>query len=189
MYLKEVKKRYPSSKNIFFGPCCSLFPDQIICEKSIDFVITAEPEEAIEGIITKKNMPEIPNICYQNENGIVLNDEKGLDLKTIDYHIEYSIYLAFLRKHNLKSPAFLFFEISRGCIYDCFFCSLLSHKTLRHKDIDFAFNELKTIVKKTKINNIFFTDNELNFSNDYLEKFLDLIINTSLYSFSENIYH
>lgn len=175
-FAKELKEKNHESLIVFFGPCCTLFPDQIICNDFIDYVIISETEEACYGIITEKINDDIPNICFKENDKLVFTKEKGFSMNKIDYYLDYRLYFEFIKKNGLVKPLFLFFEFSRGCIYDCFFCSLLTNKKIRYKELEFAQNELKNMLFETKVNNIFFTDNELNFDIKYIEKFLDFII-------------
>ena len=177
---KKIKEAYPSSKNIFFGPYCNLYPEQVSKYPFVDFVITSEPEVAMEDILFKKDRGRINNIAYCDKRSVMVNPEQGLDLAKIGFNLDYQLYFDFIEKYKLPSPSFLYFELSRGCIYRCFFCALLTYSKHRAKDLDFAINELKKIVEKTGIKYIFLTDNELNFDNEYLERFLDALISAKL---------
>lgn len=175
-----VKEKYPASINIFMGPCCNLYPDQIGKYPSVDFVITSEPEEAIADIILKRDKKDIFNIAYKSNGSVTANPERGFDLAHKSFSLDYSLYFEFLRKNNLPNPPYLYFEFSRGCIYRCFFCSLWTYYKPRHKQLDFAMEELEEIVDKTGIKYFIFNDNELNFDPEYQYRLLDRIISSKL---------
>ena len=177
---RTIKKMYPLSKNIFLGPCCNLYPDEISKHPFVDFVITDEPETAVKDIVLGKDKTAISNIAYRVNGAFQANPERGLELSKKDFNLDYSLYFDFIKKYNLPTPPFLYFELSRGCIFRCFFCSLTTNFKLRAKTIDFSLQELGDIVRSTGIKNIFFNDNELNFNKVYLNKFLDALISSKL---------
>jgi tRNA A37 methylthiotransferase MiaB len=178
---KTIKSKYPGTKIIFLGPCCKLYPNEIFHEFSfIDYIVTSEPEKTIADLVMNKPIEKIHNIAHLRDNIVCKHKENGLNLQGAIHNLCYSEYFNFLSRYKLSRPLFLYFETSRGCKYNCFFCSLLTARNLRYKKIDFAINELKEIIKETDIRNFYFVDNEMNFDNAYLDAFLDRIINSKL---------
>jgi len=174
---KIIKSIYPESKIIFFGPCCKLYSKEILGQYSfIDYVFTSEPEEAAKDLVTNKSTEDIFNIAHLRNKKICSHKRKGLDIHShASYSFNYLAYFSFLNKYKLNSFPFLYFELSRGCIYNCFFCSLLTERKLRIRNVHSAVYELMQVLKHGGTRHIYFIDNELNFDNDYLSRFLDLV--------------
>ena len=178
---QRLRKSCPNSKMVLMGPCCKLYPKEILEKFNIvDFIITSEPEHALLKIITGTAVENIPNIAHRKGDTICTHKEKPLNLWDIKHGLDYSTHLSFLRKYKFTFPDFLYFETSRGCKYNCFFCSLLTARKLRFKKIGFVIKELGKIVKDTGIRNFYFVDNELNFDNKYLETLMDKIISARM---------
>lgn len=80
------------------------------------------------------------------------------------------------------------FEISRGCIVNpkCFYCWVSLVKSWFTRSIDKNI-EIFQEMKNNWINKLFFTDSEINFNNDYLNRLLKLAISKKI-KFLSSVY-
>lgn len=177
---ESMKEKYPLAKIIFMGPYCSLYYKEIMSAYSfIDFIVRMEPEDALARVISGRgHFEDIPNLVHRN-NGIDLcvHKESTFDLAGRNFSIDYLPLVEFNVRHGLGNPIFVDYEISRGCRYSCFFCSdCFTSRKLRYKKISFVTQEIKSLVRTSGLNNIYFFDNALNEDKEYLENFVNMIL-------------
>ncbi|MBU4069525.1 MAG: radical SAM protein [Nanoarchaeota archaeon] len=176
---KLLKNKFSKSKILFFGPSCKLYFRELLNKYMfIDGILVGELEETLKEMNQNKNFFEISNIAYKL-GGIHINKIKNISFEKIN-QIDYSKYFMFLKKYALEKPPFIYYELSRGCINNCFFCSRLTSKELRYKKSEFVFLEIQEIMQKFNIKNFYFLDDAINFNMDYLIKFLDEMIRLDL---------
>jgi len=178
---KKFKETYPHSKIIFYGPYCQLYSKKILLEnKFIDFVLTGEIEEFLAPFDGKTNPEEFPSMAYVKDGAYCRNPKKPFDFASHGNYLDYSCYLKFIKKFNLSKAPFLFYELSRGCKYSCYFCSQLKGAKLKYLKVEDVFQDIQKIVNQTGIKNIYFLDSLLNFDYSFLDELMDRIIHSDL---------
>jgi radical SAM superfamily enzyme YgiQ (UPF0313 family) len=80
---RSVKSLNPKTKIVFGGPNASMIPQLILNNhQDIDYVVQRDGEESLVGLIEERNVEEIPNLWYRNENKIPsFSFQKFTDLK------------------------------------------------------------------------------------------------------------
>ena len=150
---KHLKKAHPSSKIVFFGPYSNSYSKEIL--KRYSFIDEALREDTPEAILRLlKESPDCPS---------------GLRF------MDYSMHRDFFAKHDLPPLVLFDYETSRGCKYNCFFCSSLSGRTLRFKDISSVSKDLKAMAKMAIKPNVYFHDDALNIDSGRLGELIDII--------------
>jgi radical SAM superfamily enzyme YgiQ (UPF0313 family) len=117
LYLcRNLKKIKPTAVIVLGGPEVSFNPQDIFeKESSIDFIICGEGEEIFVTLIK--------NICQGNsfDSCFVATKSKT----TADYHILENlngIPFAYFDIESLEKNKLVYYETSRGCIYNCSYC-------------------------------------------------------------------
>jgi len=157
--IKLVKKTKPQIKVIIGGPHCTLVPKKAMEETQADICVQGDGEQVITSI--KKAMAgeisfsEIPGIYYRENNMIKEGAPLQLiqDLDTIPFPsrdlVKKYIYG---REYNpkIKRGEFTSIITSRGCPFNCKFCSRnsVSMKTFRVRSAKNVLEELKEIHKQ-----------------------------------------
>lgn len=145
-FAEKIKKE-TKAKIGFFGPFSSVRPD--IYLKNADFVISGEPENVIEKIKTKNDIP----------SGIIYG-EKVMDLDKLPFP-DWSLFPIknYSYKPALRKSPFITVLSSRGCAFNCLYCPYKAYYgILRKRSIEFVITELKYLKNNYKIKSIQFRD-------------------------------
>ena len=166
-----LKARDPAAKVIFFGPYCKAYHREILRENAwVDGVFIDAMDKAVVPLAKGAGMEEIGNLSYRSAGGIRTNE-----IQRYSFHrkscVSYQKYLDVVDRHQLYMAAFFYYDLSQGCKNDCFYCCLKS-RDLRVTRADFAARELAVISREVQCPYFYFTDNALNFNNDFLMDFL-----------------
>jgi len=176
----QIKKLNKKARILLSGPYLNSYGKEILDKfKFIDYIAVSEIEPVFNKLLDNSVCSsEIPNIVYFDRN-----NNKVAETKKIITDINELLFPEFDSFFKTKQPAakILPFRLSRGCKYRCFFCACLSAEQLRYyRNIDVVVKHLKQYNKKYNINNFYFEDDALNFNNDYLEEFLNKLIQAKL---------
>ena len=171
------------------GPHARLLPDEIINIPAIDIVFTGEAElsileyanrrvlSQIKGIYYKDNgniQRNAPNICIENLDEIPL---PAYDLFNIsDYHSTKGI----AKRHPAS-----YVITSRGCPYNCTFCSSKAlnpteGKRVRYRSPENVLEEIDFLVKHHGVKELFFSDDMFTGNTNHLFGVCEGLINRKL---------
>lgn len=120
---QAIKAAHPQAKIILGGVYPTLRPDEVITNKSVDYLCQGEGEypilELIEALVNNKETNNIRNV-WARENGVVYkNPMRPLNnLDDIPY-LDINLYREY--QHFFKSPT-MTYVFSRGCPFACSFC-------------------------------------------------------------------
>jgi len=173
---------------------------------AIDYFIRGESEfvlsELADNLKNKEKFLSTKGLCYRKGKQLVINPRQDIisDMDTIPLY-DYSLFedQVFFRPYNGKIVRAVDYELSRGCVYSCDYCvetiiqkyygfsenknGVLCNASnyLRNKSAKRAFQELKTLNKKYKINLIRCQDaNFLTIKREVLEELADMISSSDL---------
>lgn len=164
--------------------------------ENIDFSIYSEGEYALPLLvkailrndITVKTLQNIPNLIWKNNNKIVKNFfELPENLDDIDFPARELINP---KKYSRKTPHGFMYKGSpfasiiatRGCPYNCSFCStsIVHGKRLRKRSPDNIITEIKYLHKKYGVKEIFIEDDNFTFDPKFVKDLCNKIIETNL---------
>lgn len=154
-YLKEIS----NVKIVAGGPEVSFDYEEIFKKSDIDFLIIGEGEEVIESLLDKIQSNSIINlhgVLYKKDGEVQGNSRYNIVQNT------NNIPCIYLRKENINKNKYLYYEVSRGCPYNCKFCLSSTNKGVRVRDKDIVFKELKNILD-SKVSIVKFVDRSFNF--------------------------
>lgn len=149
---KFIKKILPDSKIVLGGCHPTFFPEDVLKNKEIDFVIRGEGETPfkvlIENLKKGNNFPEYRGICYKKNENILIEDINFEE--DTDYIPERDL----IDKREFKWAGSFFSQIltSRGCPFSCGFCgkvkSVFRKRSIKslEEEIDYLNKEnIKTL--------------------------------------------
>lgn len=174
-----IKKHFPHIPIIVGGPHADYFTDFYLkSSPNIDFVAVGDGEETItkfvEHLEGKCKINEIPNLLFRQNNQIIFNERKWVDINKI-YNPCYDSEIYPSMEGNEKAKIFVI-EESKGCPMKCAFClhPFKSGSKVRLKDINQLLSEIEMYNKKYNVKNFFFSGSYTNLS--YFRKFCSELI-------------
>ncbi|MBN1638057.1 MAG: B12-binding domain-containing radical SAM protein, partial [Ignavibacteriales bacterium] len=150
----------------------------------LDFLLYGESElafnELLKYLIGKNKIEDVPNIAYCKNNKIIINQRaKLLDVNKINMPN---------RKARIIKKGFYIFgypadavETSRGCVFDCSFCSIteMYGKSFRKFDVNRVIDDIKD-AKKNGAKAIVFVDDNITLDGKRFTQICDEIIKNKL---------
>lgn len=166
-----IKDTNPAIPVLWGGWHATILPEQTLKEDFIDYVITGQAEHPFrtftEALLNGTDVRLTPNLCYKNQNDIIINPPSGFcdfnDYPPVNYELvdinNYIYYPSFAKKS-------IVYFASHGCPYSCNFCAMATY--YRQKwipvQIQTIIRDLKYFKEKAGIDSVFFQDDNF-FSN------------------------
>lgn len=147
-----VKKINPNIKTVAGGHHPTIYPDKVISEKNIDYIVRGEGEitfaELLNSIKADKPPENVPGISYKLNGKTVHNPDRPLE-KNLDT-IGYPIRELGLDDHEYPKNRPRVLMASRGCPFPCKFCgtSNMWTKKVRYRSVPNVIEEMKMLHTK-----------------------------------------
>ena len=160
----SISKKYNRDiKVVMGGPHVTFTPDLTLTEsEDVDFVISGEGEIIFSNLLHylkgKMDIKDINGLAYRN-NGVKVNKPEPL-IKNVDEIPLPAIDLLPMEKYKADGKKFGTIMTSRGCPYNCIFCSssLQFGKIWRGHSTERVMSELRRLVDEFGIHEIEFLD-------------------------------
>lgn len=133
--------RLLGKKTVWGGMHPTLYPED--CAPHADLICRGEGEgfmiELVERMTEGKDLRDIPNAGFWKNGRVILNDVSPPfptldDLPFLDFAFEEELYLSregeFVPHSSMKEASHILFSGSRGCAYNCHYCSNAQLKAL-----------------------------------------------------------
>jgi radical SAM superfamily enzyme YgiQ (UPF0313 family) len=152
-----IKQAFPKSTVVFGGIHPTVMPEEVLSYKSVDLVVRGEAEPVIEQIVMHhregKSFDQIPSCSHMKDGQLVNNPQAPLIDVNLLPEIPYHLF-------DSKIYDMGFIMSSRGCPFDCSFCSqrAINGTAYRYRSTDKVVNELKKLIALYKPSNIVFFD-------------------------------
>lgn len=173
---RAIKRFSPSVPVVMGGHHPTLFPEQVLRDPAVDYVIRGEGETALPGLcraLAAGNAPE-------NVPGIALRKGDG-------FQVTPPHWLANLGElppacppphpfYTRRKRAAIVTVSSRGCPMPCTYCSVSAssdHPGFRKRPVDEVINEIRAQAKQADIGFIDFEDENLTLNKDWFMTLLD----------------
>ena len=156
---KEIKSWYPDSRIILGGIHPTVLADEALEKDSVDFVIRGEAEkillELYDAIKNNKDYSQIRGLSYKHGGKPVHNPPAELPTLEDFPPFPYHLFEKDLGKYN-----FGFIASSRGCPYNCIFCSqrTISGQKFRYVPEEIVIGEIDLLINKYRQTHINFLD-------------------------------
>ncbi len=156
---KMIKELYPDSRIIVGGIHPTVLANEVLAHAEIDYAVRGEGEEILDKLydLIKNNgdVSSLRGISYKSNGRIFHNPAAGLPDLTKLPPFPYGLFEAHTDRYN-----FGFIASSRGCPYDCIFCSqrIISGHQFRYVPTDVVINELDELLGRFGQTHINFVD-------------------------------
>jgi radical SAM superfamily enzyme YgiQ (UPF0313 family) len=144
---------------IFGGIHATVMPDEILQNENVDFVVKGEAEHTLLELVRqikggKIEQDKLGNIGFR-ENGKIVYTKTSTKMLEINDVPMFPYDMFDPSKYNLG-----FILTSRGCPFDCIFCSqrVITRRVYRYTDSERVMEELDYIINKLKQPNVTFFD-------------------------------
>ncbi len=164
---KISKEELPNTPVIVGGPHARLLPEDIINMHDVDVVFASEAEMTIQSYAKSIDLSKIPGIYYKSNGKIVRSDHAQViqDLDKIPFPAYESFNIAeyYGTKGIVKRHPASFIITSRGCPYNCTYCSSKAlnptqGKMVRFRSPENVLEEIDYITKDHGVREVFFSD-------------------------------
>lgn len=172
---EQLRKLYPDSKIVFGGIHPTALPDEVLAYDHIDAVIRGEGERSLvefyKHVKAEKDYTGIDSLSYR-KNGMIIHNKRSSVLEDISSDPPFPYHLFTNKKYDLG-----FIMSSRGCPYDCIFCSnrITTGKRYRYRPADVLVEELETLYSKYGKRSIDFLDDNFLVSKSRTYKLIEEI--------------
>jgi radical SAM superfamily enzyme YgiQ (UPF0313 family) len=168
---KRLKEILPGTMLVFCGPHATYFSEEIIREHAfVDAVIRGEFEfafkEICEALREKRSFSGIKGITYRdNAGGVKRAEDRPLleDLDKLPWPDREDFPIGRYQQAFYCGRKTALMVSSRGCPFQCTYClwpSTLTHRRYRIRDQKKVVDEIKFLIKKEGIDEVFFDDDE-----------------------------
>jgi magnesium-protoporphyrin IX monomethyl ester (oxidative) cyclase len=172
--INAIRKNFKDIPIVVGGANVSAIPD--FFANYADFVVVGEGEIVFDDILCAKIKGDHKIIFSDRINDLNSLSYPGIDMLNLNMYSENSLKLPV---HGIQGLTKWFPVItSRGCPYDCIFCSIHSSMGYewRARSPENVLGELDVLVNKYGIKNIIFEDDNISFSPERFYKICDQII-------------
>jgi len=163
---KTIKKFYPQCKIVIGGHHPTQFPEQVLKEPAIDFVLQGEGENSMASLCQAlrdgSDLKQVPGIVFRNDEKTFRSKPDWLkNLNGLPVPADHLINHNFYQRKNRHSSLVV---SSRGCPMKCSYCSVSassSYAPFRQRDVEDVINEIRYQAHTRDIGFIDFEDENL----------------------------
>ena len=176
---QKIKEMRPDTIVIMGGIHPTVMPDYCFESEHVDIVVKGEGEQTLselyELIKAGKPYDDVAGIAYRKDGKIVHNLGRPL-IRNIDDIPEFPYDL--FENDRDKYKDFGTMVTSRGCPYDCIFCSqrAISGKAFRYASIERSMSEIDKLINKYGVKTIWFNEDSFAINRRRVFEMCDAII-------------
>ena len=185
-----IRKADPDTKIVFGGPHLTIFPEQTLQETSeVDIGVVSEGEktffEIVEAIENNAQLSTVKGIAYRTSEGIKRTAQRELT-GNID---ELPKPARDLLPMKLYKPAPTYYKrlpsyimlTSRGCPFNCAYCSKIFGTKYRFHSIDRILSEMEELICDYGAKEIIFRDDTFTINKSHVRELCSKIIDRGLH--------
>jgi anaerobic magnesium-protoporphyrin IX monomethyl ester cyclase len=188
--IELIRQQKPTLPIIIGGPHCTLCPEQALKETNATLCLQGDSEMILsdlrEALNNKKEFSEIPGAYYKKKDIIMHGPPPKLteELDNIPFPARHLVkHYTYGREYNpkLKAGEFTSIITSRGCPYNCRFCSRgsISMQRYRTRSLENILSELREI-KEQGYRHVVFSDDCFPANKKLASHLFDVIIKEDL---------
>jgi radical SAM superfamily enzyme YgiQ (UPF0313 family) len=176
---------FPEAKIVFGGVHPTIFPEEVLSNGFVDYVIRREGEISFSALISGKPPQDIPGLSYK-QNGKVINNPDGPEIPDIDKLPFPAYHLLPMHKYHPTLGSYKQLPgtgiiTTRGCPGRCTFCfgNYLGNR-VRMRSADKILEEIRLLNSNYNIKEIAFYDDTFTAVKSNVMKFCGLMIESKL---------
>lgn len=156
---RQIKEIDCDSLVIFGGIHPTAMPDEVISNEYVDFLVTGEGERSLLSLVGQlmgdNDFTGIKNLVYRDEHDRVITNDNYSDVFDIKELPLFPYHLFDKKNYDLG-----FILSSRGCPFNCIFCSqrLITKRRYRPYPLEKVIEELDYLINDADQKNITFFD-------------------------------
>lgn len=184
-----AKEINPEVKVVLGGPHTTIYPDEAIKEKCIDFIVIGEGEITIKNLLDSfkngNNYYEVRGIVWKDGDKVIRNSPQPFieDLDTLPPPARHLFPMERYRaSSHLKGSRLMSLIASRGCPFRCSFCWVPNSfgKKVRYNSPIRVIEEMKVLKERYGADCIRFWDDTFTVNKKWVHEFCDLLIKENL---------
>jgi len=156
------------------GVHATIFDEYVLKTSGADIVVRGEGEitflEVLQALKNKKDLSEIAGITFLAGGKTIRRNPDRANLSPVEIENYSDIDFSNI---NLDYYHALPIETSRGCPYNCIFCSIVHHRVWRPLSVDFIKERLRVLSRLTT--DIVFVDDAFTIDTDRAFKILEYV--------------
>lgn len=186
---RMAKELCPETCIVFGGPHPSVRYKELLENDTCDFCVVGEGEMAfrtlIERLISGLDVSDILGISFKREGRIVFNKPHFLenldDLPLPAYDLidvdDYLNNTNLYKSRSIIRERSISMITSRGCPYDCIFCSIKCHmgRNFRYHSPEYVIRHLEYCIESLNIRRFHFEDDNISLNRERFETILDMM--------------
>ncbi len=175
---KKIKAIDPKTIIVYGGIHPTVLPDEALNHNIVDIVVRGEGERAFFELLTnlfnETDFRKVPGLSFKKKGKIIHNPLMPL-IENLDEIPEFPFHL--FEKDIDRYPTFGSIFTTRGCPYNCIFCSSrsISGKKYRYHSIERVVSEIKLLSEKYRQDSIWLMDDNIAANRKHFIKLLDTI--------------
>ena len=176
---RKIKEMAPGTVVIMGGIHPTVLPDDCFASGTVDIVVKGEGEQTLselyELIKAGKSYQDVHGIAYLKDGKICHNMGRAL-IRNIDDIPEFP-YDLFVKDRD-KYKDFGTMVTSRGCPFDCIFCSqrAISGKAFRYASIERSISEIDKLINVYNVKTVWFNEDSFAINRKRVFELCDAII-------------
>lgn len=176
----EISKRvFPEVPVVLGGAHPSVLHESSIRQTQADFVVLGEGEETFRELVTEvedggRNFDKIKGLAFIVEDGkLVVTPPRPLikELDSLPFPDRESLY----RLETYRPDDLSMIMTSRGCPYNCTFCSSIWERKVRNRSVSNIIEEIGYLVRRFSVQNISFKDDTFTINRKRILEFCHLL--------------
>lgn len=191
---RQLKKRIPGAVLVFGGPDVAVRYGELLRETPCDYCVVGEGEvtfrRLIECLRERRPVPDIPGLAVMAHGVPILHapewNRRLDDLPLPAYDLaDMNAYFKhpnlYCNRGVMTGPSISVIT-SRGCPFDCIFCSIHSHmgRAYRSHSPEYVIRHLKHLIERYGVRQFHFEDDNISLDTRRFERLLDAIIQERL---------
>ena len=157
---RELKKKFPDSVVIFGGIHPTAHPEECLEQESVDLVVRGEADEVLPELYRRLKVSG----DWRALDGVSDRVDGGYQHNSQRYVMDLDAFPPFpYHRFDPKRYSMGFVMSSRGCPYECIFCSnrVTTGKRYRFRSAPLVLEEIRILVEDYGIRRIYFLDDNL----------------------------
>ena len=177
--IKISKRLFPNIPVVLGGAHPSILYRPPLEKTQADFIVLGEGELTFSELLRKiedggTDYENIRGLAYRSDNGkIVTTPPQALieDLDSLPFPDRESLY----RLESYRPDDLSMIMTSRGCPFNCAFCSSIWERRARNRSIDNIIAEIELLVDRYHTRNIYFKDDTFTLNRKRVFQFCDAL--------------